>query len=145
MVVRNDESDRHGQEDTPGARSDRALVLIVDDDDRNRKLAIAVLEAEGFETVEAADGAAAIRLAAARRPDVILMDLRLPDLDGEEATHRLRADPRTAGIPVVAVTATPLEPGDDWPAEAGFAGYLVKPLDIEVLSDLVRRLAGGRG
>jgi two-component system cell cycle response regulator DivK len=118
-------------------------VLIVDDDDRNRKLAIAVLEAAGFRTLEAVDGMAAIGLAAERVPDVILMDLRLPDLDGAEVTRRLRADPRTSDIPVVALSATPLDPADDWPVDAGFADYLVKPIDIDVLADVVRRL--GRG
>ncbi len=122
--------------------TDRPLVLIVDDDARNRKLARDVLEAAGLRTLAAADGAQAIALATAHRPDVILMDLRLPDVDGVEVTRRLRADPRTAATPVVALTATPLDPADDWPVRAGFAGYLVKPIDIEAFPSLLRRLAG---
>ncbi len=120
--------------------SDRPLVLIVDDDDRNRKLAADVLEAEGFLTLGAVDGGEAIELATARLPVVILMDLRLPDLDGAEVTRRLHADPRTATIPVLALSAMPLDPADDWSVAAGFAGYVVKPIDIDRLPDLVRRL-----
>jgi two-component system, cell cycle response regulator DivK len=123
---------------------DHSLVLIVDDDDRNRKLAADVLGAAGFRTLDAADGAQAIALAAAHLPDVILMDLRLPDLDGVEVTRRLHADPRMADIPVVALSATPLEPDDDWPLDAGFAAYLVKPIDIDTFPGLVRRLRRSR-
>ena len=120
--------------------ADLRSVLIVDDDDRNRKLATDVLEAAGFTTLGADRGMEAIALAAAELPDVILMDLRLPDIDGAEATRRLHSDPRTADIPVVALSAMPLHPADDWPLEAGFAGYVVKPIDIDELPDLVRRL-----
>ncbi len=81
------------------------VVLIVDDSDLNRKLARDVLRASGLATLEAASGEEAIELARARLPDVILMDLRLPDLDGTEAVRRLEAHPATARIPVVAVTA----------------------------------------
>ena len=120
--------------------SDRPLVLIVDDDDRNRKLAADVLAAAGFLTLGAVDGAEAIELAAAQLPAVILMDIRLPDLDGAEVTRRLQTDRRTANIPVLALSATPLDPADDWSVEAGFAGYVVKPIDIDRLPDLVRGL-----
>lgn len=120
--------------------SDHPLVLIVDDDDRNRKLAADVLGAAGFRTLDAADGAMAIALVAAHLPDIILLDLRLPDLDGVEVTRRLRADPRTADIPVVALSAMPLDPDDDWPVEAGFAAYLVKPIDIDELPEQVRSI-----
>ena len=66
------------------------------------------------------------------------MDLRLPDLDGTEAARLLVAEPRTSRIPVVAVTALPLDAGDEWLADAGFAGYIVKPIDIDAFPDLVR-------
>ena len=120
--------------------SDRPLVLIVDDDNRNRKLAADVLEAAGFLTLSAVDGGEAIELAAAQLPAVILMDMRLPDLDGAEVTRRLHIDPRTANIPVLALSAMPLDPADDWSVDAGFAGYIVKPIDIDRLPELVRRL-----
>jgi two-component system cell cycle response regulator DivK len=122
------------------------LVLIVDDNDRNRKLAGDVLRLAGFRTLEAVTAAEAIALASARQPDVILMDLRLPDLDGTEAARTLRSDPRTSRIPVVALTALPLDDGDDWLLDAGFAGYVTKPIDTDEFPDLVRRFcAGGPG
>ena len=114
------------------------LVLIVDDSDRNRKLARDVLRMAGFRTLEAATGSGAIALAAEHLPDVILMDLRLPDLDGTEAARMLASEPRTSHIPIVAVTALPLDAGDTWLGDAGFAGYIVKPIDIDAFPDQVR-------
>ena len=114
------------------------LVLIVDDNDRNRKLARDVLRMAGIRTLEAATATAGIAIASEHLPDVILMDLRLPDLDGTGAARLLRADPRTARIPVVAMTALPLDARDDWLLDAGFAGYIVKPIDIDELPDVVR-------
>jgi two-component system cell cycle response regulator DivK len=114
------------------------LVLIVDDSDRNRKLARDVLGMAGIRTLEAATATKGIAIASEHLPDVILMDLRLPDLDGTEAARLLRADPRTARIPVVAMTALPLDARDDWLLDAGFAGYIVKPIDIDELPDVVR-------
>ncbi len=114
------------------------LVLIVDDNDRNRKLARDVLRMAGIRTLEAATATEGIAIASEHLPDVILMDLRLPDLDGTEAARLLRADPRTARIPVVAMTALPLDARDDWLLDAGFAGYIVKPIDIDELPDVIR-------
>ncbi len=114
------------------------LVLIVDDNDRNRKLAGDVLRMAGIRTLEAATATEGIAIASEHLPDVILMDLRLPDLDGTEAARLLRADPRTARIPVVAMTALPLDARDDWLLDAGFAGYIVKPIDIDELPDVIR-------
>jgi two-component system, cell cycle response regulator DivK len=114
------------------------LVLIVDDSARNRKLAGDVLRAAAFRTLEAGTAAEAIALASEHLPDVILMDLRLPDRDGTGATRTLRAGPRTSGIPVVALTALPVDPRDDWLLDAGFAGAIVKPIDIDAFPELVR-------
>lgn len=118
--------------------SDLPLVLIVDDNDRNRKLARDVLRMAGIRTLEAATATEGIAIASEHLPDVILMDLRLPDLDGTEAARLIRADSRTARIPVVAMTALRLDARDDWLLEAGFAGYIVKPIDIDELPDVVR-------
>ena len=120
------------------------LILIVDDNELNLKLARDLLRASGFETFEASTGLDAIRLAAERRPDAILMDLRLPDMDGTDAARRLRADARTAAIPVVAMSATPLDPGDDWFLAAGFDGYLPKPIDVDTLPDELRAFCARR-
>ena len=114
------------------------LVLIVDDNARNRKLARDVLRVTGFRTLEAGSAEQAIALAAAHLPDIILMDLRLPDLDGTEATRRLRANPPTWHIPVVVMSALPLDPADDWLSEAGFVGHIAKPIDADEFPDLVR-------
>lgn len=122
----------------------RPLVLIVDDSDRNRKLARDVLRLARFRTLEAGTAAEGIALASEHLPDVILMDLRLPDLDGTEAARRLRVEPRTSRIPVVAVSALPLDAGDDWLLDRGFAGSIVKPFDIDAFPDVVRRFCERR-
>jgi two-component system cell cycle response regulator DivK len=115
------------------------LVLIVDDNEKNRKLAAAVLSAAGFQTLEAGTGADGLALAAERVPDVILMDLRLPDMDGTEAARSLRGDQPTARIPVVAMSALPLEGRGEWLGASGFAGSLEKPIRIDTFPDEVRR------
>ena len=119
------------------------LVLVVDDSDRNRKLAGDVLRFAGFRTLEAATAAEGIALAVKHLPDVILMDLRLPDLDGAKAAGVLRAEPRTSRIPVVAMTASPLAGEDGWLVAAGFVGQIAKPFDTDAFPDLVRRFAAG--
>jgi two-component system cell cycle response regulator DivK len=125
-------------------KSDLPLVLIVDDNERNRKVARDVLRSAGFRTIEAATAAEGIALASEHLPDVVLMDLRLPDVDGTEAVRTLRAEPRTSRIPVVAVTALRLDARDDWLLDAGFVGYIVKPIDVDEFPDLVRRFAASR-
>ena len=115
------------------------VALIVDDNDGNRKLARDLLSEAGFRTLEAATGADAIALAFEQVPDVVLMDLRLPDVGGAEAARRLGDDERTAAIPVVAVSALPLEGNDDWLPAAGFAGWLEKPIRVATFAEDVRR------
>ena len=102
-----------------------------------------MLRAAGFRTLEAATGAEGIALATEQRPDVILMDLRLPDMDGTEAARTLAEDARTARIPVVALSALRLEGGGDWLRAAGFAGYLEKPISVAEFPDQVRRYCRG--
>ena len=115
------------------------LVLIVDDDARNLKLARDVLLAAGFRTLVARNGAEAVALGAEHLPDVILMDLRLPDMDGAEAARILAEGARTAAIPVVALSAVAFEEDTGWLTRAGFAGYLDKPIDVESFPHQVRR------
>ncbi len=115
------------------------LVLIVDDNEKNLKLARDVLRAAGFQTLEAASGAEGIALAAEQLPDVILLDLRLPDMDGTDVAQRLGDDARTASIPVVALSSLPLEGSGDWLQTTGFAGYLEKPISVGEFPDQVRR------
>jgi two-component system, cell cycle response regulator DivK len=116
------------------------LVLIVDDNEKNRRLARDVLGAAGLRTLEAPTGAEAIAMAAEHVPDVILLDLRLPDMDGIDVARELRGAARTAGIPVVALSALQPE-GEatrDWLLAAGFAGYLQKPIRVGEFPDQVR-------
>ena len=114
-------------------------VLIVEDDDRNRKLARDVLDAAGFRTLEAATGAEGIAIARQHTPDVVLVDLRLPDMGGAEVARTLKGDPRTAGAPVVAMSALSLDGNDDWLRAAGFAGAIEKPISVNAFPDEVRR------
>ena len=115
------------------------LVLIVDDDEKNLKLHRDVLRAAGLRTLEAATAAEGIALATAQTPDVILMDFGLPDMNGAEAARTLAADPRTAQIPVVALTSLRLDYESDYLRTAGFAGYLEKPISVADFPDQVRR------
>ena len=121
------------------AETRRPLVLIVDDNEKNLKLARDVLRATGFGTLEAASGAEGIALAGKHLPDVILMDIRLPDMHGTDAAQRLAAEARTASIPIVALSSLPLEEGGDWLPAAGFAGALEKPIIVGEFPDQVRR------
>ena len=120
------------------------LVLIVDDSEKNRKLARDVLRDAAFRTIESASAADGIALAAEHLPDVILLDLRLPDMDGTDAVRKLADAAQTARIPVVALSSLPLEDGDDWFLAAGFAGYLGKPISVVEFPDQVRRYCAGR-
>jgi two-component system cell cycle response regulator DivK len=115
------------------------VALVVDDNELNRKLARDVLGAAGFHTLEAATGIDAIAVAAEHGPDVILMDLQLPDIGGVEAARRLRDDERTSAIPLVALSAMQLEGSGDWLEESGFAGWIEKPIRVVAFPDQVRR------
>ena len=115
------------------------LVLIVDDDERNRKLAQDVLRRSGFRTIEAADGRAAIALADDRQPDVVLLDLHLPDMEGRDVARALGEEERTAHIPVVALTALRYPDGGARLLADGFSGYLEKPIDVRTFPDQVRQ------
>jgi two-component system, cell cycle response regulator DivK len=121
------------------------LILIVDDNAQNARLARDVLRSAGFRTIEAVSGADALARAIGDRPDVILMDIRLPDMDGADVARALKGDPRTAHIPVVALTSLDLHEGGDWFLEVGFDGYLEKPIRVREFPDEVRRFSQGTG
>jgi two-component system cell cycle response regulator DivK len=116
-----------------------ALILIVEDNDKNLKLARDLLQHDGFRTLEAETAAAAIALAEQRVPDLILMDIQLPDMDGVTALGRLREMGTTSSIPVVALTAFAMAGDRERLLAAGFDGYLAKPIDIHNFSDSVRQ------
>jgi len=106
------------------------LILIVEDNERNRKLVRDVLRFKGYQTIEVETGEESLRLARDRRPRLILMDIRLPGIDGIAALRRLRADPVTEGIPVMAMTASIMTAGPEEMRAAGFDGYQSKPLQV---------------
>jgi len=114
------------------------LVLIVDDNEKNLRLARDVLRYAGLRTIEAATAADGVRLAAEHLPDVILMDVRLPDSDGPAALVMLRGQAATAGIPVVAVTSSAMMGDRERLLAAGFDGYLEKPISVKDFAEQVR-------
>jgi two-component system, cell cycle response regulator DivK len=118
--------------------ADGPLVLIVDDSDKNLKLARDVLRAGGFRTLEASSGAEGLALAAAHLPHVVLLDLELADMDGTEAARMLAQQPLTAHVPVVAVSAHALAGSGNWLRKAGFAGWLEKPISVREFPAQVR-------
>ena len=113
------------------AAPDGKLILIVEDNEKNLKLARDVLQFSGFQTLEAGTGEAAVDLARQRRPDLILMDIELPGIDGITALQQLRADAQTAQIPIVALTASAMSADRDRFFSAGFDGYISKPINIK--------------
>jgi two-component system cell cycle response regulator DivK len=113
-------------------------ILIVEDTPDNRQIMRDLLSSAGYELIEAIDGAAGVVAAVAHLPDLILMDIQLPVLDGYEATRRIKANPETAGIPVIAVTSYALN-GDEAKAHAaGCDGYVPKPFSPRQLLAKVR-------
>jgi CheY-like chemotaxis protein len=116
------------------------LALIVDDNELNLKLLRDVLRFEGYRTSEAATAESALTLAAADPPDVVLMDVSLPDLSGIEALQRLRAAPATAATPVLVVTASAMVGDREWLLAAGFDDYVAKPIQVRELVARVRSL-----
>ena len=119
-------------------------ILLVEDNERNRKLVRTILEFRGHQVIECEDGAPSLELARAHKPALVLMDIQLPTMDGITALGRLRADPETAAIPVVAVTAS-VTPGErDRVVAAGFNGYVSKPIDVSTFGEMVDgHVAGG--
>jgi two-component system cell cycle response regulator DivK len=118
-------------------------VLVVEDNDKNMKLFRDVLLASGYRTLEATTGGQAVKLAAEHAPDLVLMDIELPDIDGVETLSRLRADERTASIPVLALTAQAMHGDRERFLAAGFDDYISKPVNIVELVDTVRQHCDG--
>ena len=119
-------------------------ILVVEDNERNMKLVRDVLNATGYETLEATTGVDAVALATEHVPDLVLMDIQLPDIDGVQALHRLRADARTATIPVLALTAQAMRGDRERFLAEGFDGYVSKPVNVRELIGIVREHCEGR-
>lgn len=122
------------------AKRDRQLVLVVEDYQDAREMYAAYLQFSGFDVAEAANGVEAVEKATALLPDIVLMDLALPRMDGWEATRRLKADARTRHIPVVALTGHALAGHADGAREAGCDAFVTKPCLPDALVAEIRRL-----
>jgi two-component system cell cycle response regulator DivK len=120
-------------------------ILVVEDNEKNMKLFRDVLLATGYRTLEATTGTQAVELAVEHAPALVLMDIQLPDIDGVEALGRLRADDRTAPIPVLALTAQAMHGDRERFLAAGFDGYLSKPVDVVELVGRVKEHCDGGG
>ena len=108
-------------------------ILIVEDEPRNLKLLRDLLQRIGYETIEATDGEQGVELARARNPDLILMDIMMPKMDGIEATRILKTDTATKNIPILALTSYAMKGDRERTLEAGCDGYIAKPVDIQEL------------
>jgi two-component system, cell cycle response regulator DivK len=120
------------------------LILVVEDNEKNLKLVRDVLQFEGYDVMEARTAEEGVTLATERLPDLVLMDVQLPGMDGVEALRQLRRSSATASIPVVAVTAFAMKDDRARLLEAGFNGYLEKPISARALGDQVREFLDGR-
>ena len=114
------------------------VILVVEDNERNLKLLRDVLDYAGYDVRVARTAEDGITLAVSEPPDLVLMDLQLPGIDGMEALRRLRESPRTADIPVVAVTAQAMKQDRERALAAGFNGYIEKPISVRAFPDQVR-------
>ena len=119
-----------------------AQILVVEDNEKNMKLFRDVLEASGYRLLEATTGEQAMELAVEQQPNLVLMDIQLPDIDGVDALGRLRADARTASIPVVALTAQAMHGDRERFLDAGFDAYISKPVDIVEFVKTVKEHCG---
>ena len=129
----------HGQPDQRKRRANR-LVLVVDDFEDNRAMYAVYLTYSGYDVLEAGDGQEAVEMAGARMPDVIVMDLSLPVMDGWEATRRLKADERTRHIPIIVLTGHAIAGQSGDARKAGCDAFLAKPCMPELLVEKVQEL-----
>ncbi|HET7348806.1 MAG TPA: response regulator [Acidobacteriaceae bacterium] len=126
-------------------RGRKYLILIADDRPSSRELLRVVLERAGYEVIEAQDGEAALEEIRARKPDLVLLDLQMPRLDGYGVLKAVRGDEHLAGLPVVALTASAMRGDRERILESGFTDYLAKPAGPDLLRDTVARLLREHG
>ena len=119
-----------------------ASILIVEDNEMNRDMLSRRLQRRGYQVFVATDGAAGVEAATRHRPDLVLMDMSLPVVDGWEATRRIRADVATAGIPIIALTAHAMAGDREKAIAAGCDDYDTKPIDLPGLLEKIDRLIG---
>lgn len=119
-----------------------SLILIVEDNEKNMKLVRDILQFKGYQTLEATNATDGLRLAAEKRPDLVLMDIQLPDIDGITALGRLRADPLTRSTPVLAVSASVMPDEQQSILASGFDAYITKPINVKSFIETVERFVG---
>ena len=117
-----------------------STILIVEDNEKNMKLARDVLQAKGYATLEAVTGEEGVRIALECKPDLVLMDIQLPGINGMEALRQVRADLGCANIPVVAFTASVTPTDRNQISAAGFDGFISKPINLKEFLETVQRL-----
>lgn len=125
--------------DNMGSLEESISVLYVEDDLNNRTLVRRVLLVEGFEVYEASTATQAIETVKTLRPDIILMDINMPEMDGYTLTALFKENPNLFGVPIIALTANVMRGDRERTLEAGCDGYIQKPVDIDVLPDQIRR------
>ena len=128
------------QEPAPNPPSARKCVLIVEDNALNMKLFSAMLSSQGYEVLQAEDGSRALDMARGRHPDLIIMDLQLPDMSGLDVTRMLKADDDTRDIAIIATTAYALRGDEEKIRASGCDGYMAKPIAVSNLLDLIETL-----
>ena len=119
-----------------------SLILIIEDNEKNLKLVRDVLRVKGYETIEATNAEDGVRLAVERAPDLVLMDIQLPQVSGLEVTRWIKDDPELRAIPVVAVTAFAMKGDGERIREGGCEAYLSKPISVGKFIETVRRFIG---
>src|SRR6476659_3674416 len=120
-----------------------STVLIIEDNDKNMKLARDVLQAKGYQTLEAITGEDGVKLAKEKKPDLVLMDIQLPGINGIEAFRQIRGDAKTRGIPVVALTASVTPTDRSAISAAGFDAFIGKPINLKEFLETVKRVIDG--
>ena len=118
-----------------------SVILIVEDNEMNMELVRDVLQVKGYETIEAVTGSDGVRLAKERRPDVVLMDIQLPDIDGVTALGQIRQDAGTSRIPVIAVSASVMPDEQQRIVASGFDAFITKPINVKDFLAVVERFA----
>ncbi|MFZ6017674.1 MAG: response regulator [Nitrospirota bacterium] len=126
------------------AKKDPKKILIVDDNRDSRELIVKILKGRGYQIIEAIDGEEALEKVVAERPDLILMDISIPKIDGYEVTRRLKAQEEFKGIPVVALTAHAMKGDREKALEAGCEGYISKPINVRELPELIKSYLKGK-
>lgn len=122
-----------------------SLVLIIEDNEKNLELVRDILQAKGYDTLEAGTAEEGLKVAHAQMPHLILMDIQLPGMNGIEALKTLRAEPATAGVPIVALTASVMQSDRQEIMGAGFDGFIEKPITVRGFLDVVEEVLRSKG